>query len=144
LNWTERKIQRHLICRDDDDKTVLGLALALLSFRLPFYAKTNAVLEEPCSIAELVVQLSEQRSDEEKLVAIEILAVITAEYIDDHGLCESDQRIQLLLATTSKICRTFQHKDLRLTHGLRSLGTALGRCVTLEEVVEFSSKTELV
>jgi|AGTN01.2.fsa_nt_gi hypothetical protein len=137
LNWTEGKIQRHLICRRKDDITDLGLALALLSFRLPFYAKSTASLEEPTAIADLVLELCKGGNDVDKAVAIEILAVIAAEYLDDHGLYESDARIQLLLATISRICQTFQHKDLRLVHAVKSLGTALGRCVTLDEVLQF-------
>lgn len=137
LNWTEGKIQRHLICRGKDDQMVLGLALALLSFRLPFYAKAHAALEDPITIADLVFELSQLGSDEERTVSIEILAVITAEYLDDHGLYESDQRIRLLLSTAARISETFEHKDLRLAHAVKSLGTALGRCITLNEILQF-------
>ncbi|MBZ0186559.1 MAG: hypothetical protein K8F91_09955 [Candidatus Obscuribacterales bacterium] len=71
-NWTEAKVKRHLLARYSDRTAILGLLLALLKFRLPFYAKSTAALDDPTIIADCVARGLIDATDLDRAVGVDV------------------------------------------------------------------------
>lgn len=128
LNWHEAKIQRHLLARGDDRETMLGLALALLSHRLPFFDKpSNApVLECPEALGDYVLENCSEGSGVDNAVAINILFEIAEHYLDVSMLPDAIQ-IELLLYFAGSLCRSMEPRGLLYMDCVRRIEKLSGR-----------------
>ncbi|MGD9681340.1 MAG: hypothetical protein AB7W16_09160 [Candidatus Obscuribacterales bacterium] len=140
LNWTEAKLQRHILARQANRHEQLGLLLALLSFRLPFYAKCTAALEDPLNIAGMILEsLDNAGTDFDRAFAVGILSSIALEYME-RDLDVESSRIQLLVRTAATLCSRFEERGLLLAAAIHELEAVLGRPLELEAICKMASK----
>lgn len=130
LNWTETKIQRYLLAHRSGDETqlVLALSLALISHRLPFYGKCSAVLEDPRSVLEFLIQTCSEQpaSEQDKVSTVSILCSICDEYVA-LGVSIEKEPMQVLLESAAKIALMISGTGMQQMMVTRCFERTLGR-----------------
>jgi hypothetical protein len=143
LNWTEHRLQRYLIVRrnGDDTQMVLAIYLALLSHRLPFYARSKAILEEPTTISSYVVGFANVVSDADKRTSVEILCSMLAPYCRE---AQDSHQVQLVLCVAAKICLQIGRLSMDMLEAVSCLSKSCGRALLLEDIEELSTSLDVL
>jgi hypothetical protein len=139
LNWHEAKIQKHLLARADR-LTMLGLALALISHRLPFYLHSQGVLESPTDLGAYVLANCKEGSDSDRAVAANILLEIGENYLEDGSLDYDSMQIEFLIFMSASLCQQVETRGIQFLECVKKIEKLSGRKFQLDDVTSVAPR----
>lgn len=133
MNWSEGKLQRHLLARDGEIQDVLPLAAALFNKRLPFFGQTSEPLEDPVSLADFIENNCQTLSSEEKAKLVEIICSIGEQHILE-GMDPDYLHIRLLVKTAARICLQMDSKDMNLVRAIAAIESIVNQDLNVGDI----------